>query len=267
MKPLRSPLAVMALLAMTSTTMAETAPRPFPQDSRIRQFTYHENEVYRLDTYMRFITSIQFAPGESVESVQVGDSESWQIVRLDRGDILSVKPLIDGAYTNMTVYTNLRPYTFELRARTGRVGSPDLNYRVSFRYPGEEARIRNASIERAERPKDYNYFAAGDAPAIKPVQVYDDGRRTIFVFPDNARRPAIFLVGPDGRESIVNVRHDEQASIVDRVSDRWTIRIGDEEICIAHGDVIRSVPGGRRAPQLSQGGLYDPELRNGGVFK
>ena len=31
---------------------------------------------------------------------------------------------------------------------------------------------------------------------------------------------------------------------------RWTLRIGDEEICIAHGRVIKSVPGGRRAKAL-----------------
>jgi len=256
-------LALFALLAFTGIAAAETAPRPYSQDSRIRSFTYSEHEVYRLDTYMRFITSIEFAPGENIESVQVGDSESWQIVRLDRGDVLSVKPLIDGAYTNMTVYTNLRPYTFELRARTGQVGSPDLNYRVSFRYPGEEARVRNASVARANRPKNYDYYAAGNAPAIKPVEVYDDGKRTIFVFPDNARRPGIFLVGPDGRETIVNVRHDKNASIVDRVSDRWTIRIGNEEICVASATAIRSVPGGRRAPRLSQRTGYDPEPSGG----
>ena len=260
-------IALLAFIASTGIAAAETTPRPFPQDSRIRSFTYNEHEVYRLDTFMRFITSIEFEPGESIESVQVGDSESWQIVRLDRGDVLSVKPLIEGAYTNMTVYTNQRPYTFELRARPGQVGSPNLNYRVSFRYPDVEARQRNAAIKRAERPKDYNYFAAGDAEALKPVQVYDDGQRTIFVFPDNARRPGIFLVGPNGRETIVNARHTENATIVDRVSDRWTIRIGDEEICVAHGDVIRSVPGGRRAPQLAQGYGYDPEIRGSVVTK
>ena len=250
------------LLASTGIAAAETQPRPFPQDSRIRAFVYSEHQVYRLDTFMRFITSIEFAPGENIESVQVGDSESWQIVRLDRGDVLSVKPLIQGAYTNMTVYTNLRPYTFELRARPGQVGSPNLNYRVSFRYPQEEARQRRAAIVRAERPRDYDYYAAGDATSIQPLQVFDDGTRTVFLFADNARRPGIFLVGPDGRESIVNVRHDRNATVVDRVSDRWTIRIGDEEICVAHGDVIRSVPGGRKAPKLGAGYSYDPEGRD-----
>lgn len=260
-------LALLVLLASTAIAIAEATPRPFPQDSRIRSFVYHQNEVFRLDTYTRFITSIEFAPGENIQSVQVGDSESWQIVRLDRGDILSVKPLITGAYTNMTVYTDRRAYTFELRARTGRAGSPNMNYRVSFSYPQEQDRQRRAAIERAERPRDYNYLAAGDAASIKPVQVYDDGKRTIFVFADNTRRPGIFLVGPDGRESIVNVRHDANSSIVDRVSDRWTIRIGDEELCIAHGDVIRSVPGGRQAPQLSQGFGYEPDLGRNVVKK
>ncbi len=212
-------LASVACIAFSGTAAAETQPRPFPEDSRIRSFVYEEHEVYRLDTFMRFITSIEFDPGENIESVQVGDSESWQIVRLDRGDVLSVKPLIEGAYTNMTVYTTERPYTFELRARPGQVGSPNLNYRVSFTYPEDEARQRNAAIERAERPKDFDYYAAGDATSIKPIQVYDDGKRTIFVFPENTRRPAIFAVGPGGRESIVNVRHQDNMAIVDRVSD------------------------------------------------
>ena len=71
----------------------------------------------------------------------------------------------------------------------------------------------------------------------------------------------------DGRESIVNIRHNESASIVDRVSDRWTIRIGDQEICVAHGDVIRSVPGGRGAPQLYQGYAYDPDIPSDAMIK
>ena len=138
-RPSAPALAAALAAALANPLLAETAPRPFPQDSRIRQYIYDEHEVFRLDTYTRFITSIEFAPGEDVESVQVGDSESWQIVRLARGDVLSVKPLIEGAYTNMTVYTNRRPYTFELRANPGQAGASGLTYRVGFAYPEEDA--------------------------------------------------------------------------------------------------------------------------------
>ena len=258
---MKSLFALLAFLTGTGTAMSETAPRPFPQDSRIRSFSYSEHEVYRLDTYMRFITSIEFARGETIESIQVGDSESWQIVRLERGDILSVKPLIDGAYTNMTVYSDRHPYTFELRARKGQAGSPNLNYRVSFRYPQDEAQSRQSAVARAERPRIYDYYAAGAATSIRPLQVYDDGKRTIFTFPDAARRPGIFLVKPDGQEIIVNARHEGNSSIVDRVSDRWTIRIGDEELCVASGRAIRTVPGGRLAPRLGQGYGDGPVFR------
>lgn len=242
-----------ALLASATTAAAETTPRPYPEDPRIRHYVYDEHEVYRLDTFMRFITAIEFANGENIESVQVGDSESWQIVRLNRGDVLSVKPLIEGAYTNMTVYTDRRAYTFELRAREGEVGSPNLNYRISFTYPEEEAAKRRQAAERQSRPKDTNYYAAGKAPSIRPLQVYDDGRQTWFIFPEGARRPAIFAADAAGKESIVNVRHLDGASVVDRTSDRWTLRIGDEELCIAHGDAVRGVPGGRSARALGGG--------------
>lgn len=249
---MRPPLLLLALVALPFLALAETTPRPFAEDPRIRHFSYDPHEVYRLDTFMRFITSIEFAPGENIESVQVGDSESWQIVRLDRGDVLSVKPLIEGAYTNMTVYTDRRAYTFELRARRGSPGSPNLNYRVSFRYPGEEAARAQTAADKAARPRDYDYYSAGLVPSIQPLRVYDDGRRTYFTFPEGTRRPAIFAVDETGRETIVNVRHDEDASIVDRVASRWTVRIGEDELCVAHGDVIRSVPGGRKATRLGQ---------------
>ena len=254
MRPTLPLLVLLAWTASAPTLQAETSPRPFPQDPRIRQFTYHEHEVYRLDTYMRFITSIEFAPGENVESVQVGDSESWQIVHLERGDVLSIKPLIEGAYTNMTVYTNRRPYTFELRARAARVGAPNLNYRVSFRYPGDEAERRRQVAERQSRPRDHDYYASGQTSSIRPISIYDDGRQTTFVFPRGARRPAIFAVDAAGRESIVNVRHLEDASVVDRVSDLWTLRIDDEELCVASGAAVRAIRGGRTARAIPGGG-------------
>ena len=243
----------LAILAAPFAAHAETAPRSFPQDPRIRQYVYDEHEVFRLDTYTRFITSIEFAPGENIESVQVGDSESWQIVRLARGDVLSVKPLIEGAYTNMTVYTNRRPYTFELRARPGRAGAAGLTYRVGFAYPEEDAARRREAAERRARPRDHDYYAASRTPAIRPIAVWDDGRQTTFVFPKGARRPAIFAADAAGRESVVNVRHLEDASVVDRVSDRWTLRIGDEEVCVASGDAVRAVRGGRSARALEGG--------------
>ena len=103
-----------------SIAFAEQRPTPLPADGRIKQFVYNENTVYRLDMHTNFISTVQFGKGEVVESIQVGDSASWQIIRLKRGDVISIKPLNVDAITNMTVYTNRRVYSFELRAHRGR---------------------------------------------------------------------------------------------------------------------------------------------------
>lgn len=240
-------LAAAALVASMGAALAETAPRSYSADPRIRYYTYSEHDVYRLDVYMRFITSIQFASGENIESVQVGDSASWQIVRLNRGDVLSVKPLVHGAYTNMTVYTDRRVYTFELNAKATQAGSNSPSYRISFNYPGEAARARQRQAEVAARPKDYSYFVAGKSTSIRPIQVYDDGVKTYFRFAPNAPRPSIFAANADGQEAIVNVQQTSEGFVVNRTSDRWTLRIGDEELCIASGEVVQSVRGGRQA--------------------
>lgn len=220
---------------------AETKPRSLPSDPRIREYRFDPHTVYRLDVFMKFITSVHFGDGEEIQSVQIGDSASWEVVRLSRGDVLSVKPVTEGAYTNMTVLTDRRAYTFELRARTANVGSPKLNYRISFRYPAEEHQRVAERNARQSRAKDFNYMAAGDQ-AVRPSQIYDDGVATYFTFPRGAPRPAIFRVDAQGREAIVNVRAVEDGFVVDSTSDRWTIRRGERELCVAHADVIDTVP-------------------------
>lgn len=245
---------LVARALVPASVSAETQPRSIGADARIKQFTYSKDTVYRLDLAMKFITSIEFLPGESIDSVLMGDSESWQVTRLQSGHVLALKPLIAGARTNMTVYTSQNTYTFELRATSAPAGSSALSYRIGFRYPERET-ARAASQRREQaRPRDPNYYVAGRAP-FRPVAVYDDGRRTYFEFPRDAPRPAIFRVDEAGRESIINVRETETGSVVTGASDRWTLRIGDEEICVAHERVIKSVPGGRRSKALRAGYL------------
>ena len=233
--------------------LAETGPRSIGADPRIKQYIYSPTTVYRLDVAMKIITSIEFAPGEAIDSVLMGDSESWEVIRLQSGHVLAVKPLIAGARTNMTVYTSQRSYTFELRAVTGNAGSASLNYRIGFRYPEQERAKAARSQAIAARPRDPNYYVAGPKVAFRPIAVYDDGRTTTFVFAENAPRPAIFRADADGRESIVNIRETGTTAVVTGTSDRWTLRIGDEELCVAHARVLDTVPGGKRSKALRSG--------------
>ena len=69
--------------------------------------------------------------------------------------------------------------------------------------------------------------AEGSASAdIVPTLVFDDGRFTYFRFPGNREVPAVFQVLPDGSESLVNTRMEEDLLVVDRVSRRLMLRAG-----------------------------------------
>ncbi|TPE47311.1 TrbG/VirB9 family P-type conjugative transfer protein [Amaricoccus solimangrovi] len=256
--------ALAALIVLSPTfgagpARAETGPRSIGADPRIKAYTYAPTTVYRLDVALKIITSIEFAPGESVDSVLMGDSESWEVIRLQQGDVLAIKPLIAGARTNMTVYTRERSYTFELRAVPARAGSASLNYRVGFRYPEQDrAKAARRSAE-AGRARDPNYYVAGPKADFRPVSVWDDGRTTTFLFAPDTPRPAIFKVDAQGRESIVNTRALENGAVIMGTSDRWTLRIGDAELCVAHARVIATVPGGR-APVMPRSALANARV-------
>ena len=224
-------------LAVVGPAYAEQIPTALPADGRIKRFVYNEHTVYRLDTHTNFISTVQFGAGENVESIQVGDSASWQIVRLKRGDVISIKPLNSDAVTNMTVYTDRRVYTFELRAKRGRAGARShQNYRTTFAYPTP---VLFEGTGRAHRNHDYH--VAGEAE-FAPIEVYDDGRQTYFLFPPDVERPALFSVGRFGKESIVNVRTVGDRMVADGVHDRWTVRLDGEAVCIAQGRYAKRRP-------------------------
>lgn len=227
------------LIAFSTPVFADQQPVPLPADGRIKQFVYNEHTVYRLDMHTNFISTVQFGRNEVVESIQVGDSASWQIIRLKRGDVISIKPLNADAVTNMTVYTDRRVYSFELRAHRGKAGHrQNHNFRTTFQYPtGVVSEFGNATSSR--RGRNFDYFVAGEAE-FAPVEVFDNGKQTFFTFPENAPLPGVFRVGKGGSEYLVNSRTAGNQIIVDGVHKQWTIRIGADAICVSNGPAATS---------------------------
>lgn len=232
-------LALAFSAALPFSANADQIPAPLPADARIKQFVYNENTVYRLDMHTNFISTVQFGKSEVVESIQVGDSASWQIIRLKRGDVISIKPLNEDAVTNMTVYTDRRVYSFELRAHHGKAGHrQNHNFRTTFRYPtGVVSEFSNTTT--SKRGRNFDYFVAGKAE-FQPIEVFDNGKQTFFTFPETGPLPAVFRVGEGSKEYIVNSRTSGRQIIIDGVQKQWTVRIGKEAICVSNGPVVLS---------------------------
>jgi len=230
---MRPTLLALCLIFAPAIVGAEATPQGGPKDIRIRYAVYDEQQVFRIETDLRHSTTIQFGRGERFEAVIVGDTESFQVDPIpELGNVLTIKPHVQNASTNMTVITNRRTYSFHLREGSipGRTG---MFFEVRFRYPEDERRTRGSSSQPKgfQAPRTYSYKIAGDGD-FRPVSVYDDGRFTYFTFSETGRQPAIFKADSRGRERTVNWTQQGNTVRVSGVNVYWTLRLGEEALCI-----------------------------------
>jgi type IV secretion system protein VirB9 len=113
----------------------------------------------------------------------------------------------------------------------------------------------------AVRNKDYSVAVGEFSSDIVPTMVFDDGTKTYFSFPNNRPLPAIFETVADQSEEMVNVHVDGDQLVVDRVSRRFVLRLGNSVASIVNEafdiDGVApvdgtTVPGVRRAMRLPE---------------
>jgi len=107
---------------------------PIATDNRIKTYIYNENEVFNILVHSGYQSSIEFAYGEEVETVSMGDAYSWKITPLGRR--LFIKPYEENIRTNMTIITNKRAYQFDIISKAPSENfDKELSYVVRFFYP------------------------------------------------------------------------------------------------------------------------------------
>lgn len=107
---------------------------PITRDSRIKTYVYNPSEVYLLVLHHGFQSHIEFAQGETVETISLGDAYAWKITPL--GHRLFIRPLEKNMRTNMTIITNRRAYQFDIVSKDLEEGEEaDLVYQIKFYYP------------------------------------------------------------------------------------------------------------------------------------
>ena len=227
-------------LAVCAASPAYSAGTPVggSKDIRIRNAIYDQNQVFVIETDLRFATTIHLERGERFEAVIAGDTESFEITPItDLGNVISIKPHVSRAITNMTVITNRRTYTFELRE--GHIkGATGRFYEVRFSYPEDTKRAASSGVAKGfSPPKNYSYKIAGKGD-FEPGAVYDDGRYTYFQFPEGVRQPAIFKADAQGRERTVNWTQQGNTVRILGVNSYWTLRIDEAALCVARDDTV-----------------------------
>lgn len=250
---MRAALALIAALALGAplALQAADAPHPGMVDPRIRSITYDEGQVILLTGYLGYQMMIEFEPGERIENVSIGDALGWQVTPNHKADLLFLKPIDLAAPTNMTVVTNRRRYAFELRSRSAKsVRQSEIAYTVHFIYPPDDTPVQVVATPAPPKPPErvntaYTYTGSRNA---LPSEVFDDGRFTYFQWPRNTTMPALFLVEPDGSESIANYTVRDGYQVIDEVAPSFRLRNG-KEVTLVINEGWRRPAAGPLAPQ------------------
>ncbi len=130
--------AVLTLGSGTSIAFDDTD-LPITTDSRIKTYIYNPNEIYLLVLHFGYQSHIEFAKGEEIQTISLGDSYAWKMTPLDNR--LFIKPLEKNMRTNMTIITNKRTYQFDIVSEDLEIGEEkDLVYVIRFYYPKKKSR-------------------------------------------------------------------------------------------------------------------------------
>jgi type IV secretion system protein VirB9 len=240
-------LLTLGLLLSVWPVHAESLPRGLATDARVKLLSYNASEVYKLVAYYGYQIDIQIGDAEEIKTIAAGDSVGWQIV--GSGQHVFIKPMARDARTNLSLVTSKRTYIFDLSARSPSTHG-DITYLVRFRYPETQS---FASLIPSAAGKDgpsfnLDYRLAGST-RVRPLHVFDDGQFTYFEFDPKRELPAIFVVGGDGKESLVNYRMEGQYAVVERLGDFYTMRNGKEAAtAINQRKFVHGWPGDKETP-------------------
>jgi type IV secretion system protein VirB9 len=196
------------------------------------------------------VCMIELQSGEKlVGEPQIGDSVRWNLSPAMYGSgesvtaVIVLKPQSSGLDTNLLITTDRRAYYLRLLSKP-----EDYVARVAFAYPDDEENERRWQKQLAEQREQqaksariaelapgavesmyFNYKVKGGDATIRPVRVFDDGKKTYIQISEAAKNreaPVLVVIGADGKQEMVDYRVKADMYIVDRLFDRAQLVLG-----------------------------------------
>lgn len=229
-----------ALAAFALPVHAAQEARPAQVDHRVRTVMYQPDQVFKFVGHYGFQSAIEFGADETIQTISMGDSTAWMLQ--PSGNRLFLKPIEQGATTNMTLITSKHTYLLELHAREAQdIDDSEMTFVMRFIYGGEEQTavvkhyLDSVPMPDVEgEPGRYNFrYTISGPETIAPIRIFDDGEFTYFQFRGkNTEVPGFFYVDSQGNEALINYRTRGDYIVVERVAARFTLRHGGDIVCV-----------------------------------
>ena len=214
---MRCLLLVLLVAALPGASFAQQAPTPSFDDPRVQTIAYDPAQPVRLVAFANSTLTVMLLPGDRIERLALSDPDAFDVRVTGPADGLHIAPLrADGAAT-LVVDTSLRRYEFDLATGEGLAAA----YLVRFLDPNGPSR---AAVLTAERPITGKYRLSGER-ALMPSKIGDDGERTYLEWGEYQSLPAVFGIGTNGEEEVVDGYMREGIFTIDRVYGELVFRI------------------------------------------
>lgn len=223
-----------ALLFVASPAVAGELPAIEDQDRRFLAIGYMVGERFNLPTADRIVQTVLFEAGERIESFMVTDPGAYAINVLESREALTVVPKVGSAATLLSVRTSRHDYDFYLA--TARDQDVPLVVRVSASANTVEVDQRldqtTAACPSEQGPscmvRERGAYRQTGSASVRPSSITDDGTRTFIAFGEDQAIPAIFAIGPSGKEEMVDGYIRSGVYTLDRVYKELVFRIDDD---------------------------------------
>lgn len=218
-------------------------------------YTFIPGSIYTMWCKKGFVTDIQLQTGETITSVNGGDTVRWLVEQTVSGgngvpetQHVLIKPYQADLQTNVIISTDKRVYQLK-SISTDNTYSPIISWtypadeRSSMLFVQKQVAKEKAEVimEEAVAPETLNFaykiksnsgvFASDFT--WTPLKAFNDGLKTyIQVNPNmkNNESPALFVKDRDGNINLVNYRLKNNYFIVDRLFESAELRNGVDEI-------------------------------------
>ena len=248
-------------LSVTRSLFAAT-----PELASSRVVNYHETDIVRIATALRFTTLIELPREEAILEATCGDKENWAVNWT--GNLAYIKPAQKGSSTNINLITaSGNVYSFLASEQSGAsdakidlkifVNPADSSAIVAMkdkpRYvSADSVEAYKKAAEQAQKQKefekertelkasypstirhDYKFNPGSNAKPFHVAAIYHDDRFTyIEATPQEA--PAVYEV-KDGKPSLIQYDFDAKTNryIIPKILDQGYLRVGKSELRFA----------------------------------
>lgn len=226
--------AYLTLMALPAALAAQVSPTPSFEDPRLQTIAYDPARPARIVAFRDTPLTVMLLSGEQITNTRLSDPAAFEVRTGTRSDSLHITARQPAAAARLVVDTTLRRYEIELAVGDGLVAA----YLVRFVDP---ARVAPPFVPPAQMPVAQpmapptamaptamlSAMLSATAPrtayrlsgerALRPSRIGDDGERTYIEWDAHQSLPAVFGIGANGEEEVVDGYMRQNVFVVDRV--------------------------------------------------